>query len=76
MALLFEVGSFPELPEQRAQPVDKKHGRFEVRILRISSALTDSLKPVWPDVAQVFQIERRVIRGDTSSCECAYGFTT
>lgn len=76
ISLLFEAGPFPDLPEQRAQTVDKKHGRLEVRTLRISSALTDFLKPGWPDVAQVFQIERRVTRGDKASCECAYGFTS
>jgi predicted transposase YbfD/YdcC len=76
IALLFEAGPFPDLPEQQAQTVDKQHGRLEVRTLRISSALTDFLKPGWPDVAQVFQIERRVTRGDKFSCECAYGFTS
>jgi predicted transposase YbfD/YdcC len=76
IALLFEAGPFPDLPEQQAQTVDKQHGRLEVRTLRISAALTDYLKPGWPDVAQVFQIQRRVTKGQKSSCECAYGFTS
>jgi len=76
IALLFEAGPFPDLPEQQAQTVDKQHGRLEVRTLRISSALTDFLKPGWPDVAQVFQIERRVTKGEKFSCERAYGFTS
>ncbi len=76
ISLLPEVGPFPDLPEQRAQTVDKKRGRLEVRTLRISSALTAFLKPGWPDVAQVSQVERRVTRGDKSSCECAYGSTS
>ena len=76
IALLFEAGPLPDLPEQRTQTVDKKHGRLEIRTLRISSALTDYLKPGWPDVAQVLQIERRVTRGGKTTCECAYGFTS
>jgi predicted transposase YbfD/YdcC len=76
IALLFEAGPFPDLPEQRCQTVDKMHGRLERRTLRISSALTDYLKPGWPDVAQVFQIERRVTKGDQTTCQCAYGLTS
>ena len=76
IALLFEAGPLPDLPEQQTQTVDKKHGRLEVRTLRISSALTDYLKPGWPDVAQVFQIERRTTRRGQITCECAYGFTS
>lgn len=76
ISLLLEAGPFSDLPEQRAQTVDKKRGRFEVRTWRISSALTAFLKPGWPDVAQVSQVERRVTRGDKSSCACAYGSTS
>lgn len=76
IALLFAAGPFPDLPEQRAQTVDKKHGRLEVRSLRISAALTDYLIPGWPDVAQVFQIERRVTKRGKTTCTCAYGFTS
>lgn len=76
IALLFEAGPLPGLPEQQARTVDKKHGRLETRTLRISSALTDYLIPGWPDVAQVFQIERRVTKGGKTTCECSYGFTS
>jgi predicted transposase YbfD/YdcC len=76
LALLFEAGPLPDLPEQQVQTVDKQHGRLEVRTLRISAALTDYLKPGWPDVAQVFQIEHRTTKRGQTTCECAYGFTS
>lgn len=76
IGLLFEAGPFPDLPEQQFQTIDKKHGRLEKRTLRISAALTDYLKPGWPDVAQVFQVQRQVTKRNKTTCECAYGLTS
>ncbi len=76
IALLFADGPFPDLPEQQAQTIDKGHGRLEIRRLRISSALTDYLKPGWPDVAQVFQVQRLMTRCGHATDELAYGFTS
>jgi predicted transposase YbfD/YdcC len=76
IALLFADGPFPDLPEQQAQTIDKGHGRLEIRRLRISSALTDYLKPGWPDVAQVFQVQRLITRCGHATDELAYGFTS
>ena len=47
-----------------------------MRTLRISSALADYLKPGWPDVRQVFQIERRVTKRGQTTCQWAYGLTS
>ena len=76
IALLFADGPFPDLPEQQAQTIDKGHGRLEIRRLRISSALTDYLKPGWPDAAQVFQVQRLITRRSHTTNELAYGFTS
>jgi predicted transposase YbfD/YdcC len=49
-------------PEQSAKTVDNRHGRLEVRTLRTSTELNAYLGTHWPDVAQVFQIERCITR--------------
>jgi hypothetical protein len=41
-----------------------------------SSELGDYLAPKWSLVAQVFQIERRITRGNQTSTEMAYGLTS
>ena len=76
IAFLFEAGPFPDLPEQEASTLSKGHGRLEHRTLRISAALTDYLKPGWPDVAQVFQIERTVSCHGLTHSERVYGLTS
>jgi predicted transposase YbfD/YdcC len=42
------------------QTVEKGHGRIEARTLTASSSLNDYLD--WPQVSQVFQVERRFLR--------------
>jgi predicted transposase YbfD/YdcC len=44
------------IEEQRAETVDKGHGRCEVREIRVSSDLAEYLD--WPYLAQVFEITR------------------
>ncbi len=67
-------------PERRARSVDVGHGRIEVRVLRASDELNDYLADRWPDVRQVFQIERTVTRrsrqGTTTTVESVYGLTS
>ncbi len=70
-------GEWPAWLEQRtAQTVDKAHGRIEVRQLRASTELNDYLAAQWTDVAQVFQIEREVVRNGKPSHEVVYGITS
>ena len=76
IALLFRDGPFPDLPEDQAVTVDKAHGRLEQRRIRISAALTDYLIPGWPDVAQVFEIERLITARGRTRREYAYGLTS
>jgi predicted transposase YbfD/YdcC len=76
IACLFEAGPFPDLPEGTASTLNKGHGRLEHRTLRISAALSDYLKPGWPDVAQVFQIERTIDCRGLTRCERVYGLTS
>jgi len=76
VALLFSQPPVPWLPEQQAAKVNKSHGRIEVRRLRTSSELGEYLMPKWPQVAQVFQIERCITRGSTTTTETTYGLTS
>ena len=77
IAVLFSQAPRPYLwPEQQAHSVDKQHGRLEVRHLRVSSELSAYLAPRWPQVAQVFQVERIITRHGKTTQELAYGLTT
>ncbi len=77
IALLFSQPSRPRLfPEGEARTVDKAHGRLEVRHLRVSSELGAYLAPRWPQVAQVFQIERTITRHGKTTHERVYGLTS
>jgi predicted transposase YbfD/YdcC len=44
------------IEEQRAETVDKGHGRLEVREIRVSAELAEYLD--WPYLAQVFELKR------------------
>ena len=63
-------------PEGEARTVDKAHGRLEIRHLRVSSELSEYLAPRWPQVAQVFQIERTITRHGKTTHELVYGLTS
>lgn len=77
IALLFSQPPRPRLfPESEARTVDKAHGRLEVRHLRVSSELSEYLAPRWPQVAQVFQIERTITRHGKTTRELVYGLTS
>jgi hypothetical protein len=54
--------------------VDKGHGRMEYRRLLSTTMLNDYLD--WPDVGQVFELERvRVVKGKTE-VQVVYGITS
>lgn len=77
IALLFSQPPRPRLfPEGEAHTVDKAHGRLEVRHLRVSRELGEYLAPRWPQVAQVFQIERTITRQGKTTHERVYGLTS
>ena len=76
IALLFSEAPRPWLPEQQAHQVNQGHGRLEVRSLRTSSELNDYLAPKWCDVAQVFQLQRRITRCNRTTTETVYGLTS
>ena len=63
-------------PERQAQSVEKGHGRHEVRSIRVSRDLNQYLGDRWPDVQQVFQIERRIQRRGKPACEVVCGLTS
>ena len=76
IALLFSEEPHAWLPEQNAKQVDQGHGRLTIRSLRTSAELNDYLAPKWPDVAQVFQLRRTVIRCNRPTTETVYGITS
>lgn len=77
IALLFSQPPRLRLfPEGEAHTVDKAHGRLEIRHLRVSRELGEYLAPRWPQVAQVFQIERTITRHGKTSHEVVYGLTS
>jgi predicted transposase YbfD/YdcC len=77
IALLFSHPPRPRLfPEGEARTVDKAHGRLEIRHLRVSRELGEYLAPRWPQVAQVFQIERTITRHGKTTQELVYGLTS
>jgi predicted transposase YbfD/YdcC len=76
IALLFE-GAWPAWLEQRsATTVNKGHGRVELRQLWASTELNGYLGGQWTDVAQVFQIEREIVRQGKRTHEVVCGLTS
>lgn len=61
---------------QTTQTVDKAHGRLETRRLTITSQLQATSD--WPDLAQVFQLERttKLLGSSTVRHEVVYGLTS
>lgn len=54
--------------------VDKGHGRVETRVLFSTTILNDYLD--WPEVGQVFELERTDDLGDKVEIEVVYGITS
>lgn len=76
IALLFSEEPRPWLPEQSSYQVNQGHGRTEVRTIRSSRQLNRYLTPKWWDVAQVFQLQRRITRQKRTTTETVYGITS
>jgi predicted transposase YbfD/YdcC len=76
VALLFG-GVWPAWLEQRSvRTFDKGHGRLEVRQLRASTELNEYLAERWEDVAQVFEVERDIVRNGKATHEVVHGITS
>ena len=60
--------------EQEARTADKGHGRQELRRLMSTTALNGYLD--WPDVGQVFELERVRVRAGKTEVEVAWGITS
>jgi predicted transposase YbfD/YdcC len=76
LALLFG-GEWPRWLEQRTgATLDKGHGRIEVRQLRASTELNEYLAERWTDLAQVFELEREIVRNGKVTREVVYGITS
>lgn len=76
LALLFG-GVWPRWLEQRTgATIDKGHGRIEVRQLRASTELNEYLADRWSDLAQVFELEREIVRNGKLTHEVVYGITS
>lgn len=76
VALVFE-GEWPQwLDQSSATTTNKGHGRREVRQVQTSAELNEYLAGQWEDVAQVFQIEREIVRSGKTSREVVYGITS
>jgi len=70
-------GTSPVITDLRtATTTDKGHGRIETRRLTASSLLTESSD--WPQLAQVFQLERTITQRKTGErhTEVVYGLTS
>lgn len=67
-------------PERSGRQINVGHGRIEICTLRASCELNGYLADRWPDVRQVFQLERTVTRcgrqGTKTTTEIVYGFTS
>lgn len=59
---------------ETATGVNKGHGRVEPRTLTSTTLLNEYLD--WPEVGQVFQVERERRVGDEVGTETAYGITS
>lgn len=65
----------PQAVCQEAQTWDRRRGRVEHRLIRVSTELTSYLAPAWPLVAQVAQVTRIVTKNGETSTEIVYLIT-
>lgn len=61
---------------QTASTCNKGHGRLEKRTLVATTDLNDFLARDWQEVAQVFRLERRVLKKGVWSTTVVYGLTS
>jgi predicted transposase YbfD/YdcC len=76
LELLFEGGWPAWLEKQSVEKSEKGHGRREIRKLHTSREMNEYLGGQWKDVAQVFEIEREIVRNGKKSTEVVYGLTS
>jgi hypothetical protein len=69
IAFLFKGEQVAWLEKQRAEMVNKGHGRVEVRRITVSSELKEYLGSDWVGVEQVFRLERTISRKSVTTTE-------
>jgi predicted transposase YbfD/YdcC len=65
----------PDAVCQQAESWDRRRGRVEHRLIRVSTEMNSYLAPDWPLVAQVAQLTRTVSRKGHTSTEVVYLIT-
>ncbi len=76
LGLLFAGEWSPWLKQSSTTTTNKGHGRREVRKIHTSAEMNEYLAAQWEDLAQVFQIEREIVRNGKTSYEVVYGITS
>jgi predicted transposase YbfD/YdcC len=66
----------PQARYLQAETVDRRRGRLEVRIIKVSTEMNAYLAPAWPFVAQVAQLTRTVTKAGKTTTEVVYLITT
>src|SRR5205085_4587353 len=65
----------PQALCQQAETWDRRRGRVEHRVIRVSTEMNDYLAADWPLVAQVAQVTRTVTKKGVTSTEVVYLIT-
>jgi predicted transposase YbfD/YdcC len=65
----------PHASCQQAETWDRRRGRVEHRIIRVSTEMNGYLAPAWPLVAQVAEVTRTVTKKGVTSTEVVYLIT-
>lgn len=73
---LFALPPYSAYPVATCRTLEVGHGRTVVRQLRTSSELNLALADQWRDVAQVFLLERWVVRNGKTTYESVCGLTS
>ncbi len=60
---------------QQAETWDRRRGRVEHRVIRVSTEMNVSLAPAWPLIAQVAEVTRTVTKQGETSTEVVYLIT-
>ncbi len=76
LQLFFEDPEADHSGWQSAKSCNKGHGRLESREITTSTDLTSFFERDWQDIAQVFRLQRSVIRKGKTSQEVVYGLTS
>lgn len=76
LALFFEDPEADRCQWQTARTCEKGHGRLETRTITTSTDLAAYFAKDWAGIAQVFRLERTVVKKGVTRTEVVYGFTS